>query len=115
LGKGKIPDSILNRSKQAYRAPIASSFLSINRPHDYISEILSESTIKDFGLFDTKKVLRLLEKLKGQTVISEMDQMAVAGIISTQLMQKMFVLERRSIDTSLLANVKIVKEMRSDH
>ena len=109
MGKGKIPDSILNRSKQAYRAPIASSFFSASRP-DIISEALSENSIKEFGIFDPNKVMALQKKMVTNNSNSEMDQMAIAGILSTQLLYKLFVNQKITSDSESLCNVKVIIE-----
>jgi len=109
MGEGKIPDSILRRSKQAYRAPIASSFFNVDRPES-ISEVLDEDVIRKYGLFDPKKVRALIEKQASQIPLSEIDQMAVTGIISTQLLQKMFVIQKIETDIENLANPRIVIE-----
>ncbi len=50
--KGKIPESILTRHKQAYRAPIHTSFFGEGSPN-YVQEMLSETSLKDYGIFDT--------------------------------------------------------------
>lgn len=110
MGKGKIPDSILNRSKQAYRAPIASSFFNAGRPDDYISDVLDEKNILDYGMFNSKKVSSLIGKIKRLVDISEMEQMAIAGIISAQLLRKKFIVDRIQTETDKLANMRIVLE-----
>lgn len=109
MSKGKIPESISKRSKQAYRAPIASSFFDSAAPA-YIAEILSDDTLKSFGLFNSEKVKALITKIKTQKNMSEVDQMAIAGILSTQLLYQMFIKDPIIPDINNLANVKIVLE-----
>jgi len=109
MGAGKIPASILQRSKQAYRAPIASSFFNADRP-DNISEALDVNIIRKYGIFDPKKVKSLIEKQKSHVPLSEIDQMAITGIVSTQLLQKMFVIQNIETDIENLANLRIVIE-----
>jgi asparagine synthase (glutamine-hydrolysing) len=106
---GKIPESITNRSKQAYRAPIVSSFFSENSP-SYINEILSDDRIKEFGIFDTEKVQSLKNKIKNQVNLSEIDQMAIAAILSTQILFKLFIKEDIIPNVECLANLRIIKE-----
>jgi asparagine synthase (glutamine-hydrolysing) len=106
---GKIPESITKRSKQPYRAPIVSSFFHEGSPA-YISEILSESNLKSFGIFNAEKVKSLIKKISVQKNISEVDQMAVAGILSTQLLYKMFILDKIIPPLDNLANLKIIVE-----
>ena len=109
MSVGKIPESITKRSKQAYRAPIASSFFSAHAPSS-INEILSETSIKEFGIFDSVKVQSLIRKIKNKTNMSEMDQMAIAGILSTQLLYKLFIMNTVAPDSGSLTNLRIIKE-----
>jgi asparagine synthase (glutamine-hydrolysing) len=109
MSQGRIPESITKRPKQAYRAPIASSFFYSGAP-EYIADILSEYNLKAFGLFNPEKVNSLITKIKTNQNISEMDQMAIAGILSTQLLQKMFIEESMPTDIESLQNFKIIKE-----
>ncbi len=107
MGAGKIPESILQRSKQAYRAPIASSFFNENAPA-YINEILSKESIIEFGIFDPVKVQSLIKKINIQANISEMDQMAVAAILSTQILYKLFIKEVIVANIDCLAKTKVI-------
>lgn len=106
ISENKIPKSITNRSKQPYRAPIAGSFFSKNAP-DYIHEILTDNSLESYGLFDPKKVNQLINKIQLQKNTSEVDQMAIAGILSTQLLYKMFILEPLTSKCDSLENIKI--------
>src|ERR1035438_3314404 len=63
MSAGRIPSSITKRSKQPYRAPISSSFFGEGAP-DYVSEILSENTLKSYGIFDHQKVKSLITKIE---------------------------------------------------
>lgn len=112
MSAGRIPESITKRSKKPYRAPIVSSFFHEGSPA-YISEILSESNIKSFGIFNSEKVKLLIKKISIQPTISEVDQMAIAGILSTQLLHKMFVLDKIIPPLDNLANLKIIVESES--
>ncbi len=109
LSRGRIPESITKRPKQAYRAPIASSFFHAGAPA-YIEEILSEEKLQAFGLFNPQKVKTLIAKMKNQQNISEMDQMAIAAILSTQLLQQMFITNPVATNVEELANLKVVIE-----
>lgn len=104
---GKIPDSITKRPKQAYRAPIAASFCTKDAP-DYITSLLSESFIKSFGIFNPVKVNNLVSNARKQETISEIDQMAITGILSTQLLNMMFVNNILEGDPDQLANYKAI-------
>ena len=86
---GKLPQQIVDRAKQPYRAPISKCFISENSP-DYVKKMLSEEYIARTGFFDYDKVKVLVDKLKEGTKVSEIDNMAITGIISTQLLYSFF-------------------------
>ena len=110
--KGRIPDEILSRSKQAYRAPIKSVFISDRIP-TYLKKMLSQEKIREFGIFDLEKVDLLLKKMQGENQFSEMDNMALTVILSTQLLYDKFV--NRNIadlyDKDLIKPDKIINEI----
>lgn len=107
---GKIPDSILKRNKQAYRAPIHTSFFGQGAPA-YVVDMLSAESLKRFDCFDAEKVSKLVEKYRNGSTISEIDNMALAGILSTQLVNLQFI-ERNEFNSgeSNLANLRIIRE-----
>jgi len=85
-----LPESIWKRVKRPYRAPIHRSFFSSDAP-EYVSDFLSEPFLKETGLFNPAAVLQLTRKAACGAVLSEVDDMAVAGILSTQLLYDQFV------------------------
>lgn len=89
-----IPAELIDRPKQPYRAPISQCFLG-DRPHDYVEDLLSYSAIERNGYFDPKKVSRLVAKCRRDKgmVLSERENMALAGILSTQLVDHLFIQE----------------------
>ncbi|MCD4726511.1 MAG: asparagine synthase (glutamine-hydrolyzing), partial [Pirellulales bacterium] len=91
---GLVPPSVLKRPKQPYRSPDAVSFFSGGeRPErlEYVEELLSESRIKENGLFDAGSVKKLVEKARSGRVTGIRDNMAFVGILSTQLVVEQFV------------------------
>ena len=42
IARGQVPDELVDRSKQPYRAPSAAAFMCADRP-EYVPEMLSES------------------------------------------------------------------------
>ena len=88
--KGRIPNSILERPKQAYRAPIKGAFVADHLP-DYLKKMLSEKQITSSGIFNWIDVSKLLKKIRTKKMISEIDNMALAGILSTQILVDFFV------------------------
>ncbi len=87
---GKLPNEILERSKQAYRAPIKSVFLSEEMPEN-LKKMLSEEKVREFGIFDLDKVSLLFNKMKTKNQFSEIDNMALTVILSTQILYDQFV------------------------
>jgi len=93
---GKLPQQIVQRTKQPYRAPSSKCFFSEKSP-DYIENSISESNIREAGYFDFNKVNFLINKLKYGTQVSEIDHMAFIGILSTQLLNTLFVKKSDSL------------------
>ena len=87
---GRLPDRILKRPKQAYRAPIAPSFFASSKTN-YAGELLSEKGLAETGLFKPEPVQKLLKKIKENQVVTEIDNMALAGILSTQLLYHQYI------------------------
>ncbi len=87
--RGKVPASILKRSKQPYRAPDGMSFFG-KRPPDYVAELLSPDALKRNGLFQASAVTKLVAKFKSGRTTSTKDNMALVGILSTQLLAQQF-------------------------
>ena len=88
--KGRLPDQVVNRPKQAYRAPVATSLISGNAP-EYIRDIMSPGQIKRHGIFKTETVEKLLRKMGDGKTVTENENMAVAGILSTQIISDLFI------------------------
>src|SRR5262249_61653285 len=58
---------------------------------DYVEELLSRERIADAGLFDPTAVERLVHKARRAEAVSPKDNLALAGLISTQLLVEQFV------------------------
>jgi asparagine synthase (glutamine-hydrolysing) len=81
--RGLVPESILKRKKQPYRAPDALSFAGA----DWVDAVLDEPT----GLFDRTAVAALWSKVRSkrdEAQLSNADNMAMLGVISTQLLHR---------------------------
>jgi len=81
-----VPREILDRKKQPYRAPDALAFAGSQEA--WIEEVGSERALADAGVFDPPAARRLLQKCLGRGEagqFSNADNMAVVGILSTQL------------------------------
>jgi asparagine synthase (glutamine-hydrolysing) len=88
--KGLLPDEITSRPKHPYRAPIKQSLLH-DKTSGYTQEALSETALKKAGLFDAEKVTRLLRKLQTPNPASEVDSMALVGVLSSQIVHHQFI------------------------
>jgi len=88
--EGILPKEITYRPKNPYRAPIKRSLLN-EKTTNYAKEVLSAESLKGAGLFDAGKVTRLLQKAQTVSDLSEIDSMALAGVLSSQLIHRMFV------------------------
>jgi asparagine synthase (glutamine-hydrolysing) len=84
-----LPQEILKRPKHPYRAPIVSTLLKSGI--DEHNEMLSESAIRNTGLFDPTRVAKLTGKLNASDTASEVDSMALVGILSTQLLHRYYI------------------------
>lgn len=87
--KGYLPGAIFKRYKQPYRAPDIPAFFSDNSP-EYVSDMLSESALLRTGLFDAKRVQLLQKKIQRGSAIGFKDNMALVGILSTQIWADLF-------------------------
>lgn len=88
-----VTPEILSRPKQPYRAPDALSFVGAERP-GWVDEVMSDAALRDAGLFDAKAVAQLWAKCvsrKEDGQFSHSDNMAVVGVLSTQLVHQQLV------------------------
>jgi len=92
--KDHLPASTIERPKQPYRAPIHHSFIRSGKHDsqiDYVEDLLSPAAIASTGYFQPGGIERLVKKCKASQEISERDNMALAGVLSTQLIDHLFV------------------------
>ena len=83
-----LPDDIVNRTKQPYRAPDSQSFFFDGKPLDYVADLMSESRIREAGYFDAAIVNRLFEKCRQGRATGFADNQAFVGILSTMLVHQ---------------------------
>lgn len=91
LAQKLVPAEISKRTKRPYRAPIQRSFFAAESGLDYVQELLSPTAIQQAEHFNPGAVEKLVTKAKGEAQLSEMDEMALVGILSTQLVEHRFV------------------------
>lgn len=88
--EGILPKEITSRPKNPYRAPIKQSLLN-DKTSGYTQDMLSARSLKRAGLFDAGKVTRLLRKAQTVGNLSEIDSMALASVLSSQIVHRRFV------------------------
>ena len=89
--KGLLPEKIRIRTKQPYRAPDSQSFFNSSQVADYVQDLLAEERIRKAGYFNPKAVSKLVKKCRAGRAIGFADNMAFVGILSTMLVDEMFI------------------------
>jgi asparagine synthase (glutamine-hydrolysing) len=84
-----LPAAIQHRPKRPYRAPIHRCFFNNSTP-PYVKELLSPARLRATGIFKATAVTQLVRKLEAGLPLGETDDMALAGILSTQLLDHLF-------------------------
>lgn len=107
IGKKYLPDTIWQRRKRPYRAPIHRSFFP-PKPLDYIEAVLSPEAVERAGYFEPAAVQKLAQKAASGAGLSEVEDMALVGIISTQLVDALFVQRAWQAGARPLGAVKLI-------
>lgn len=112
LMTGRIPEKIVKRPKQPYRAPISSVFMGKDRP-EYVDEMLSEKMTERAGIFSYESVSTLTSRIEKTGTASEMDNMVLAAVISTHLVHRQFIENINSeFRNGPLKNLRIIEEIK---
>jgi len=110
LLKNRIPEKILKRPKQAYRAPIKSVFLSKDSS-EYVKYMLSDSYFRSANVFNYDSFAGVITKIEKTGVSSEIDNMVLSSVISTHLLYYQFIENHNEeFNTGNLRNLKIVND-----
>ena len=88
--RGIVPEAILKRVKQPYRAPDSRCFFQGERPLPYVQELMSPANVRRSGYFRPEAVTRLLEKCRKDRTLGAGDNMAFVGVLSTLLLHEQF-------------------------
>lgn len=91
-----LPRQVWERRKRPYRAPIAAAFVGPEAP-GYVRELLDPQAVTEAAIFDPEAVGRVLAKCQAnvETGLSETDEMALVGIVSTMLLHDRLVARPR--------------------
>ena len=109
--RGLIPASVFNRSKQPYRAPDAECFFAAGAAGDageYVAELLAPQRIAADGVFQPAAVELLVRKARAGRAIGVKDNMALLGVLSTQLVVDQFIRNFRPRSAPKLSHVETV-------
>ena len=89
-----VPDAILRRPKQPYRAPDAASFFHEGAP-SWIADVVSDRALGACGVFDPEQVHHLFAKAArtGGRGMSNTDNMRVLAVLSTQLLHQQLIVD----------------------
>jgi asparagine synthase (glutamine-hydrolysing) len=90
VGREMLPRDVWSRPKRPYRAPIHRSFFN-DATCDYVRELLSPVALAAAGWFKPEAVSHLVAKCERGLPVGETDDMALAGILSTQLVHHQFI------------------------
>jgi asparagine synthase (glutamine-hydrolysing) len=84
-----LPERVVKRAKQPYRAPDSQCFF---RPSPaYVDELLGPEGVAQTGWFEVQAVSRLVRKCRlGNTPLGFRDNMALVGMLSVQLLERLF-------------------------
>jgi len=85
-----LPPEITQRRKRPYRAPIHRCFGAAGAPA-YIAESFSETALRKTGIFSPVSASRLFQAVQQGRSVGETDEMALIGILSTQLLHRHFI------------------------
>jgi asparagine synthase (glutamine-hydrolysing) len=109
VGRGIVPEEIRNRGKKPFRAPIHQTFFASDEGLEFVADLLSPGAIGRSGYFKPEPVRLLVKKARSGIQLSEVDEMALIGILSTQLVDQLFVQRGRRIgDVDLTPSMKVV-------
>ncbi|MCJ8520118.1 asparagine synthase (glutamine-hydrolyzing) [Pseudorhizobium tarimense] len=88
IAKDVLPENIVHRPKQPYRAPDSSAFTAPEPA--YVGKHLARSSVAKAGLFNPLAVERLHQKCRSRPFTGFRDNAAFIGILSTQLWLESF-------------------------
>jgi asparagine synthase (glutamine-hydrolysing) len=90
--RGLVPEAVIRRPKQPYRAPNAQVFAGADAP-EWADELMGAAAVSDAGVFEPQLVAKLWRKCRegAAAPFSNADDMALTGVLSTQLLHAQFI------------------------
>ncbi len=104
---GLLPENIVRRKKQPYMAPDILSFFG-GKEADYLDYYLCPKAVKEAGFFNPKAVERLVDKCRKKSRQGFRENMALVGILSTQIVCDKFVRNFQINFPQKLDNIKVI-------
>jgi asparagine synthase (glutamine-hydrolysing) len=96
VARDLVPEAILGRKKQPYRAPDALALVDA-AARTWVEEVASERALAEAGIFDVRAARALLEKCRARAAagqFSNADNMGLVGMLSAQLVHDRFIRRR---------------------
>ncbi|HEU4451382.1 MAG TPA: asparagine synthase (glutamine-hydrolyzing) [Gaiellaceae bacterium] len=110
----RLPPEIAARKKRPYRAPIVGAFVGPEAP-EYVRELLAPDRLRAAGLFAPDAVARVVRKCEAgapRDAVSETDEMALVGVLSTMLLHERFVASPRLAEPLVPDRVVVGTDVR---
>ena len=85
-----LPAEITARFKQPYRSPDAPAFRT-GAGRELLRDVLNADSVRQYGYFDPSKATFLVRKLDAGRPLGFKDNMALTGMVTTQLWHRLFV------------------------
>lgn len=92
-----LPEAIIDRVKQPYRAPDHVALFPGGKGLDYVEEALSPAALEEAGILMAGPVQTLVSKCHKQQTLGMRDSMALVGSLSVQLLHREFVKKKQGI------------------
>lgn len=99
--RGLLPESILNREKQPYRAPDHAALFSNGAGVPYLEEALSPEAVKEVGILGVRPIEALLAKSRRVKDLGSRDGMALVGSLSLQMIYQQFIKKEYKTEVSV--------------
>jgi asparagine synthase (glutamine-hydrolysing) len=111
-----LPEEILTRPKQPYRAPDAASFFAAEPGPEWLNDVISPAAIRAAGLFDEAAVTSLFAKCRqrGGRGLGNTDNMRVLAVLSAQLTHHQFIVGAGAGGTESLPPVNMAADLAAN-
>ena len=113
----RLPAEIAARKKRPYRAPIVGAFVGADAP-DYVRELLAPERLAAAGVFAPEAVEKIVRKCEAgapRDAVSETDEMALVGVLSTMILHDRFVASPQFAEPLVPDRVVVGDELRVSH